>query len=159
MPFLIFSDGCAASIVSSQINGMELLAFNSTYIPDTENLITWRIGNQGFDMNLSGRVPATIVSNLPLLLNQFLLGITRNDISHWAIHPGGKAILDAVRDAMQIDEKLLFHSREVLRKFGNMSSATIMFVLKNILDKESRGQGCAIAFGPGLSIETMRFAI
>lgn len=159
LPFLIFSDGCAASLLSAEASGMELLGFNSSVIPETENLITWRIGEQGFDMNLSGRVPATISTNLPQLLNHILQDATPGDIAHWAIHPGGKAILDAVRDAIKLDESLLFHSREILRQFGNMSSATVMFVLKRMLDEATPGQGCAIAFGPGVSVESMRFAL
>lgn len=171
LPFLIFSDGCAASILSSEASGIELHGFNSTFIPDTENQITWRIGEQGFDMNLSVKVPANIGTHLPPLLDQILAGWQRKDIAHWAIHPGGKAILDAVRDALLIDEQYLLHSREILRQFGNMSSATIMFVLQKMLSEKKLSEkkqqtlvqlqekGIAIAFGPGMSIETMRFAM
>lgn len=169
LPFLIFSDGCAASIVTSNSVGIELLGFSSTFVFDTAELITWRIGQQGFDMHLSGKVPANIVGNLPSLAKQILSGWQLEEITHWAVHPGGKAILDAVRDGLQLGEHYLFQSREVLRQFGNMSSATIMFVLQRILDQtvnsdslesqSERERGIGIAFGPGLTIETMRFAI
>lgn len=159
LPFLIFSDGCAASLVSSRPAGIELQSFTTNLLPDTEDLITWEIGELGFDMNLSGQVPATIAAHLPAHLNKILDGCTHRDITHWAIHPGGRSVLDAVRDGAKLEEHHLTHSRDILRRFGNMSSATIMFVLKNILDEAMPGQGCAIAFGPGLSVESMRFAV
>ena len=159
LPFLIFSDGCAASVLSSQPQGIEMQCFTTNLLPDTEHLITWKIGDLGFDMNLSGQVPASIATHLPTHLNNILAGCTPGDITHWAIHPGGRTVLDAVRDGAKLDEDRLVHSRDILRRFGNMSSATIMFVLKNILDGALPGQGCAIAFGPGLSVESMRFAV
>jgi alpha-pyrone synthase len=158
LSFLIFSDGCAASQVSSQPTGMELQSFSATVIPETEDLITWRIGGMGFDMHLSGQVPLTIAASLPSRIDSMLDGCTRNDIAHWAIHPGGRTVLDAVRDGAQLEEHQLAVSREVLRRFGNMSSATIMFVLQEIMNNSPQpGAGCAMAFGPGLTVETMRF--
>jgi predicted naringenin-chalcone synthase len=159
LPFLIFSDGCAASVLSSHPRGIEMQGFTTNLLPDTEHLITWKIGELGFDMNLSGQVPASIATHLPAHVNKILAGCTPGDITHWAIHPGGRTVLDAVRDGVKLEEHSLAHSRDILRRFGNMSSATIMFVLKNILDEALPGQGCAIAFGPGLSVESMRFAV
>lgn len=159
LSFLIFSDGCAASLLSAEPTGMELQGFNSTVIAQSDELITWRIGELGFDMNLSGQVPATIAENLPAQLDAVLDGCTRSDIAHWAIHPGGRSVLDAVRDAAQLEEGQLSFSREVLRRYGNMSSATVMFVLKDMLAEASPGQGCAMAFGPGLTVESMRFVM
>lgn len=160
LSFLIFSDGCAASLVSSQPTGMELQGFNTTVLPDSEKQITWRVGEMGFDMNLSGQVPATIATQLPSRLNAMLDGYTRHDIAHWAIHPGGRTVLDAVREGAQLNEPQLTGSREVLRRFGNMSSATIMFVLQDIMNNsQSGGAGCAMAFGPGLTVESMRFEV
>lgn len=159
LPFLLFSDGCAASILSAQPQGMELVNFKCRLLPDTEELITWRIGNSGFDMNLSGEVPAVITSQLPLCIDEILDGCTRRDISHWAIHPGGRSILDAVRDGLNLNEEFMTPAREVLRKFGNMSSATVMFVLKEMMSSGKPGEGCAIAFGPGINVEAMRFSL
>lgn len=170
LSFAIFSDGCAASIVSAQPTGIELQSFNATVLPHTENLITWRIGDQGFDMHLSGQVPGAIAKNLPLMIDTLLDGCARNDITHWAIHPGGRTVLDAVKTAAQLEEHQLTASREVLRKFGNMSSATIMFVLEDMLnnskkvvlktrDTKKMEPGLAMAFGPGLTVESMRFAL
>lgn len=160
LSFLIFSDGCAASLVSAEPEGLELQAFNSTVLSDTADLITWRIGDMGFDMHLSGQVPPTIAASLPSKLDNILNGCTRSDVVHWAIHPGGRTVLDAVRDGVQLEEEQLASSREVLRKFGNMSSATIVFVLQDILNNAQRpGPGLAMAFGPGLTVESLRFAV
>ncbi len=159
LPFLIFADGCAATLISSSPNGMEILGFDSTFLPDTRDLITWRIADQGFDMNLSGQVPAEIGTQLPKHIDKILNGCTRRDITHWAIHPGGRSVLDAVRDALQLDEQSMAPARHVLREFGNMSSATVMFVLKEIFNEKRNGEGCAMAFGPGVSVESMRFSL
>ncbi|WP_346798275.1 type III polyketide synthase [Halomonas sp. Bachu 37] len=158
LSFAIFADGCAASIVSAQPIGLEIQGFDSDVMPETDDLITWRVGNQGFDMHLSGKVPGAIAKNLPLVLNTLLDGYARSDIKHWAIHPGGRTVLDAVKAGAELEEHQLSESREVLRKFGNMSSATIMFVLRNMLNNPQKpGPGLAMAFGPGLTIESMRF--
>lgn len=157
LSFLIFADGCAASLVSAQPCGMELQGFRSTVIPETEEEISWRIGELGFDMHLSGQVPSSIAASLPSQLDGLLDGYTHRDIVHWAIHPGGRSVLDAVREGAQLEEEQLQASRSVLRHFGNMSSATIMFVLQEIMASKRSGPGCAMAFGPGLSVESLRF--
>jgi predicted naringenin-chalcone synthase len=82
------------------------------------------------------------------------------DIDHWAVHPGGRTILDAVQAAFKLDPTGLHASREVLRRCGNMSSATVLFVLEAIMATATAGgMGCAIAFGPGLSVESMLFQV
>lgn len=159
LSFAIFADGCAASIVSAQPKGIELHSFDSVVLPQSEDLITWRVGDQGFDMHLSGKVPGAIASNLPLVMKTLLNGCTRRDITHWAIHPGGRTVLDAVKTGAELEEHQLTESREVLRKFGNMSSATVMFVLQSMLNKATPGRGLAMAFGPGLTVESMRFSL
>lgn len=160
LSFAIFSDGCAASLVSASPIGIEIQAFNSDVLPETEALITWHIGNQGFDMHLSGKVPGAIAKNLPLVMDTLLDGATQSDIALWAIHPGGRTVLDAVRAGAGLEERALIESREVLRKFGNMSSATIMFVLQDMLNNPRKsGPGLAMAFGPGLTVESMRFVL
>jgi len=86
------------------------------------------------------------------------------DIRHWGIHPGGRAILDKVEAKLELTEGQLIPSRETLRNYGNMSSATVLFVLKHILDQPADDDGgaggervCAMAFGPGLTVETGLF--
>lgn len=160
LSFAIFSDGCAASIVSAQPAGIELQSFHASILPDTEDLITWRVGDQGFDMHLSGQVPGAIAKNLPLLMDKLLTDCSPQDITYWAIHPGGRTVLDAVKTAAELEEPQLAAAREVLREFGNMSSATVMFVLQKMLHSSTApGSGLALAFGPGLTVESMRFSV
>lgn len=160
LSFLIFADGCAASIVSAKAEGMELVAFNTTVLPDSNNQITWHIGELGFDMHLSGEVPASIASALPANLDSILCGQKKERTDQWAIHPGGRSILDAVRDGAGLDETQMKTSRDILRRYGNMSSPTIMFVLNELMPQSDRGEsGCAMAFGPGLTVESMHFRI
>ena len=81
-------------------------------------------------------------------------------IDLWAVHPGGRSILDAVEQGLELPQDALSASREVLSCFGNMSSATVMFVLEKMMQQAHAGQrGCAMSFGPGLTAETMRFHV
>jgi alpha-pyrone synthase len=155
--FLIFADGCSASIVSSDPCGMELKSFKSCIMPGSAEQITWVVGDIGFDMNLSHRVPATIGAGIPGNLESILDGCSKENITHWAIHPGGRSIIDAVRDAAGLGESAMSVSRDILRRYGNMSSATMMFVLAEMMRSGEAGEGCAMAFGPGLTLESMRF--
>ena len=159
LPFLIFADGCAASIVSAKKIGIELQSFYSTILPNSSEQITWNIGNYGFDMILSSLVSKLISAQLPKFINEILSSKPIENFSNWAIHPGGRSIIEAVGKAINLDPKFLAPSYEILRKFGNMSSAAIMFVLKEMMQKNSVGEGCAIAFGPGVVAETMLFKI
>jgi predicted naringenin-chalcone synthase len=118
----------------------------------------WRVGDSGFDMTLSGLVPLTLARALPDHSEAILDGVAPEDIDLWAVHPGGRSVLDAVEHGMALPQGALAESRSVLRENGNMSSATVMFVLQRMLADARPGQrGCALAFGPGLSAETMRF--
>lgn len=158
LSFLIFADGCAASLISAQPQGLELQSFHSTVMPDSADQITWHIGGLGFDMVLLGRVPRTIAEGLPSNLGSILGGHGPNDIRHWAVHPGGRTILDAVQDSVGLGADTLKPSRDILRRYGNMSSAAIMFVLKEMMQAGgAAGRGCGMAFGPGLTIESMLF--
>ncbi len=158
LSFLIFADGCSASLVSAKPAGIELQEFTSTIMPDSADQITWHIGDLGFDMVLTGKVPSTIVNGLPRSLGSILCGRRPEDIEHWAIHPGGRTILDAVQKGINLPHEMLRQSRDVLRRFGNMSSATVMFVLKDMLAPGIKaGKGCGMAFGPGLTAESMIF--
>ncbi len=160
LSFLVFADGCAASLVTAEPFGLALDRFHAELLPDTAPLITWRIGDAGFDMVLSGQVPGAISAGLarsaPRLLND--AGTERPEL--WAVHPGGRSVLDAVQTALGLTPEALADSRAVLRDFGNMSSATILFVLDRIMRTARRGaSGIAMGFGPGLVAETLRFRI
>lgn len=158
LSFLIFADGCAASLVSAQAVGLKIESFHSAILPASSDQITWRIGQDGFDMLLSGEVPRTVGAQIPHILPAILNGSKQEDVIYWAVHPGGRSILDAVQEHAELPESKLVYSRDILRRFGNMSSATIMFVLQEIMEHaETAGSGCAMGFGPGVTVESMMF--
>jgi predicted naringenin-chalcone synthase len=155
--FLIWGDGCSTFLVSAEPSGLELRSFHSAVIGDSADQLVWRVGQYGFDIVLSSKIAQTLARALPQSINAILDGRRVGDIGLWAVHPGGRAILDAIGQAIDLDAEGLGHSREVLRRFGNMSSATVGFVLKEMLQKNLHGLGCAMAFGPGLTAESMIF--
>jgi predicted naringenin-chalcone synthase len=158
LSFFLFADGCAASLVSAEPQGLALDRFHAVLAPDSQEMITWNIRDSGFDMVLSGQVPAVIHQALSGGLSEILAGGSVDSIDLWAIHPGGRTVLDAVERALQLAPEALAASREVLRQYGNMSSATVMFVLAALMRNARKGaSGCAMAFGPGLVAETMLF--
>ncbi len=162
LSFLLFGDGASAALVTADAHGIALHDFHSSTIPDTQDLITWRIGDQGFDMHLSGKVPARIAGALRSEADRndssgFLRGQDIAGIAHWAVHAGGRTVLDAVQAGLRLHSDALHVSRAVLHDVGNVSSATLMFVLARILAQDVAGPGVAMAFGPGLCAETFRF--
>jgi len=158
LSFLIFADGCAAALVSADPDGLALDGFRTVLVPGTRDLITWAIRDFGFDMVLSGRVPGAIESGLQAQTHDIVDGAPARAIDLWAVHPGGRTVLDAVERALDLDGEALAASRRVLRDYGNMSSATVMFVLDAVMRAGARGaRGCAMSFGPGLSAEIMAF--
>jgi predicted naringenin-chalcone synthase len=158
LSFLVFGDGCAASLISAEPAGLALDRFHAALVPETKPLITWKIRDSGFDMFLSGKVPSAIAHGLGGVTNDILDGAPPSAMDLWAVHPGGRSVLDAVENGMGLSSDALAASRDVLNRFGNMSSATVMFVLESILKSSERGQrGCAMSFGPGLTAETMLF--
>jgi predicted naringenin-chalcone synthase len=164
LSMLLFGDGAAAALVTADPLGIALRDFRAATITDSAGSITWRIANQGFDMHLGGEVPGHISRMLATEIARgaadgLLRGQTPNDYDLWAVHAGGRSILDAVEQGFGLDKSALDWSREVLRRSGNMSSATLMFVLAAMLERadERDGNGFAIAFGPGLAAESFRF--
>jgi predicted naringenin-chalcone synthase len=163
LSFLLFGDGASAALVSAQPRGIALDDFRAVVLPDSQELITWHIGDHGFLMHLSGRVPGRIAQALRADLAQpDAAGILRGEgpaaIAHWAVHAGGRTVLDAVEQGLALDPAALATSRAVLSDYGNMSSATVMFVLQRILQGATDpARGLAMAFGPGMVAETFRF--
>jgi predicted naringenin-chalcone synthase len=156
LSFLVFADGAAASLITARQHGLGLDSFKAVVVPNTKELITWKIRGLGFDMLLSGQVPA----RLGRALHEGELMAERDSTDLWAVHPGGRSILEAVEQGLELPKDALAASRVVLSSFGNMSSATIMFVLQRIMQQAQSGQhGCAMSFGPGLTAETMRFHV
>jgi predicted naringenin-chalcone synthase len=156
--FLLFADGCAASLVTAEANGIALDSFRAVLVPQTRDLMAWHIRDFGFDMVLSAQVPAAIHEALRVSTNEILAATPASAIDLWAVHPGGRSILDAVQSAFDLKPAALSASRNVLRCYGNMSSATVMFVLQSLMSTAARAaRGCAMSFGPGLIAETMLF--
>lgn len=154
LALLLFGDGCSAALVTAEPVGMALGTFRSAILPDSTDLITWTIGDHGFVMHLSGQVPGRIAAALRAgLLDPAEVG----EMALWAVHGGGRTVLDAVQIGLGLPPAALRHSRAVLHDCGNMSSATIMFTLARMLEEGGSGAGMAMAFGPGLIAETFRF--
>jgi alpha-pyrone synthase len=156
LAMLQFGDGAAAALVRANGSGLSLETPFATALPDSADLIRWDIGDQGFAMHLSGNVPSRIADALK---DPGLVETIRGDpaaITHWAVHAGGRSILDAVGHALNLPEERLAASRAVLHDYGNMSSATLMFALSSLMPVEPE-TGVALAFGPGLAAEGFRF--
>jgi predicted naringenin-chalcone synthase len=165
LSFLLFGDGCAAALVTAEATGIALGDFRTAVVPDSQDLITWRIGDDGFHMHLSGKVPGRIAGLLRADLAEgspagLLRGAGTGAVDLWAVHGGGRTVLDAVEIGLGLDPRALAPSRAVLHDYGNMSSATVMFVLARMLAAGGAGQrGMAMAFGPGMVAETFRFRL
>ncbi|GGN05326.1 hypothetical protein GCM10010967_45590 [Dyadobacter beijingensis] len=160
---MLFGDGAAALIVSSQPemhyqHAVKIDGFKSMILHNGYSDMAWQLSETGFIMNLSSYVPDLIRDNIQPMLRS--VGLKADDYRHWAVHPGGKRIVDDFAAALELDKCLLAPTYNVLRNYGNMSSPTVLFVLKEVLEKaksEHLGNRVfAAAFGPGLSIETMQ---
>jgi predicted naringenin-chalcone synthase len=165
----VFADGAAAAVVTARPAPageavLELDAFETVLTPVGEKDMAWTIGDHGFEMVLSRYVPHIIEEHIAGALTPLLAAVPGlseqpyGAIERWAVHPGGRSILDKVQSTLDLSDSQMDPSRETLRTFGNMSSATILFVLRHVLHGQDPGaQGervCAMAFGPGLTVET-----
>jgi predicted naringenin-chalcone synthase len=162
LSLLLFGDGATAALVTADPKGIALGDFRSMILPDSAGLITWTIGDQGFLMHLSGQVPNRIAAALRAQAKAndpagLLHGLQAEDVALWAVHGGGRTVLDAVEIGLGLSANALRQSRTVLHDHGNMSSATIMFVLARVLAEGGAGPGIAMAFGPGMVAETFAF--
>lgn len=159
LAMLQFGDGAAAALVTGRPEGFEIGSPFATTLPESDALIRWAITDHGFAMHLSGEVPARIAAGLadPAFAEAALGGRSPEMIDGWAVHAGGRSILDAVEHALALDPAALADSRGVLADVGNMSSATLMFVLGRLLAGPRIDNGVALAFGPGLAAEGFGF--
>ncbi len=156
----LFADGAAAAVVRGERAGERaLFAIEGTasrIFSDSQDAMAWVVGDHGFEMALSVRTPALLKKGVPGWVDAWLAreGLRRAAIGHWAIHPGGPRVLDELGGALGAEERGLAASRKVLRAHGNMSSATILFVLERARREMEAGERCvAMAFGPGLAGE------
>ncbi|WP_120078264.1 type III polyketide synthase [Aurantiacibacter odishensis] len=150
-----FADGAAAVIVSGEGDGLGLGEGLSLALEESDELITWTIGDSGFVMHLSGEVPGKLAEALDEASVCEAITGDAPPVA-WAVHPGGRSVLDAVERGLSLPPAALAASRSVLDTCGNMSSATVLFVLQK-LAKNKPESGIALAFGPGLAMEGLRF--
>lgn len=158
----IFGDGGSGAIVSNRKStgpSYSINGFASALLEKGKDDMAWSIGDHGFNMVLSNYIPDLLSESLDKFLEPVLkkFSINSSDINLWAIHPGGRAILDKVEKTLGLSSDALQSARTVLNDFGNMSSATILFVLKELMlntEKPASGRTLAMAFGPGLTLET-----
>ncbi len=155
----IFSDGAAAVVGAAVGNGhseaWQVTANGSRIMSDSEDAMTWRVRDHGFEMTLSARVPDLIHDHVRPWLEQWLArnGLSISDVESWAIHPGGPRILDAVGRAAGLERDALAASYEILQRYGNMSSPTVLFLLEKLRRAQAKLPLVALGFGPGLAIE------
>lgn len=158
---ILFGDGAAAVLVTGnkETDGMNMDHFYSSVSIKGKQEMAWEMSSSGFLLTLSGYVPELIEEDFNQFANDAMkgTGLTKEDITHWCIHPGGKKILEAVHNSLEFTNGQLQHCYDVLNDYGNMSSPTVLFVLERIqkaLDKKQRNNIFGAAFGPGLTIET-----
>ncbi len=159
LAMLQFGDGAAAALVTGDAQGFALDAPFATTLADSEALIRWDITDSGFAMHLSGEVPGRIATAIadPAFRDVASGGHPPESVDAWAVHAGGRSILDAVEHALHLTPDALATSRGVLAEMGNMSSATLMVVLERLLAGPPVARGVALAFGPGLAAEGFGF--
>ena len=159
LAMLQFSDGAAAALVTAEPGGFEMRHLFSRNLEESAELIQWKIVDTGFEMTLSGEVPGRIQHALEDegVRRGLFNGWSPGEVDSWAVHAGGRSILDAVERGLELPQGALFASREILSRCGNMSSATLMFVLALLLEQPDVRKGVAIAFGPGLAAEGFHF--
>lgn len=155
LAMLQFGDGAAAAIVDAGGPGLTLDGPFAIQLDDSSDLIRWDIGDTGFAMHLSGEVPGRIAAALADATTRATITGGR-DVDAWAVHAGGRSILDAVEAGLSLAPDALNASRAVLAQNGNMSSATLMFALERIAPQRPEN-GVALAFGPGLAAEGLQF--
>jgi len=159
----VFADGAAAAIVASASRGapgLDLDDFATHLTDEGEHDMAWTVGDSGFEMTLTPEVPRIIGREISGIAADMLGDL--GAIDAWAVHPGGRSILDRVESALDLDAAALAPSREVLRANGNMSSATLLFILRDLLADPARADGdriAALAFGPGLTVEAARLTL
>lgn len=157
---LLFGDGSAAVLISNclqQPNSLSLKGFYSWVENRGKKDMAWELSSNGFLMTLSAYVPQLIEQDILPLVTASLEHheMSQSDITHWCIHPGGKKILDVIEQKLRLQKDDLCFSRKILQAFGNMSSATILFVLKEMMDNVTGSMNLfGISFGPGLTMET-----
>jgi alkylresorcinol/alkylpyrone synthase len=149
----LFADGAAAAVVSCKGSGPEISAWSEHTWPDSLEVMGWDVVDDGLKAVFSRDIPSIVRNDMGAITQDFLAtyGIGTADISGFLCHPGGVKVLDAIEDALGLAQGSLAHSRDVLRRFGNMSAATVMFVMEEARKDRQRGRYLVTAFGPGFT--------
>ncbi len=164
----LFGDGAAAIMVRSKPTNQYNLKLEKFYCdlePSGKKEMTWDIGDFGFEMRLSDRVPDVIESSIDhlttILLSQLRVDV--DDIDFFAIHPGGKKILKVIEERLNIPKEKNEFAHHVLKNYGNMSSPTVLFVLQEIINSLTADDNhktiLSFAFGPGITMESMLLSV
>ncbi|RAI84791.1 type III polyketide synthase [Algoriphagus yeomjeoni] len=152
----LFGDGAAAALVMRSEKGLKIKSYLSQVLRDGEEDMAWGIGDFGFEMRLSKYIPTLLDQGIGQLKEKFEQKFKLSTVDNFAIHPGGKQILQKVQEAFGLEESVNAHAMEVLKQFGNMSSVTILFVLERMMrDEQIQGDILSMGFGPGLTLETL----
>lgn len=156
----LFADGASALVLGEGSPGEALATLGegaTRLVPEGREALRWTFTDHGFQAHVGPDLPVLVEKATPSFLKE-LLGEQVRDVRGWCVHPGGPAILDAVEQTMGLDPSSLEHSREVLRTLGNMSSATIWYVLERALHNLAAGDiGVLLGFGTGLTLEGLVF--
>lgn len=162
----LFSDGIACVLMSGDLSKTKckksvpkIIATTSKFMPDSEDVMGWDVKNNGLHVIFSKSIPAIITNWLGPVVHQFLTknNLTKDDITHFIAHPGGKKVLKAYEESLEFDEEKLNYSREILRENGNMSSPTVLYVLERFMENEPKTDeyGLMAALGPGFCGELL----
>lgn len=153
----LFADGAAAAVVGMGTGHPRLACFDSVLLPDSRDEMAWTVGDHGFEMTLGARVPEILQSRVGAWIGSTLEreGLRIGEVGGWAIHPGGPRVIEAVLGSLGLGEHAGSQSREILRAFGNMSSATLLFILDRLERARVPRPWVGMAFGPGLAGESM----
>jgi alkylresorcinol/alkylpyrone synthase len=157
---ILFGDAAAAAVVSGAGLGLgpEIVATRSTIWPGTTEMLGMRLTDDGFRLTLSAQLPQEVRRHLPASVDRFLAdqGLCRDDIAFWAMHPGGPRVLEAIEASLGLSEAAARPTWEAWEEYGNVSSATVFYVLRTITERYAPAAGSLglmLAFGPGVSCE------
>jgi len=149
----LFGDGAAAAVVRCETDGPAIDGWGEHCWPDSLDIMGWRIEDDGFGVQFSRDIPSLIESDFRPALDGFLgrhdVGV--GNLGAFLIHPGGAKVLDALEQSLELEAGALVHSRAVLRDYGNMSAATVMFVIERALASDFKGRALVSALGPGFT--------
>ncbi len=157
----LFGDGAAAAVVVGENRksaGPRILGSRSVFYPDTEDVMGWNVSASGFGLILSAEVPEMVKRHLRRDVDDFLgvHGLDRSEIASWISHPGGPKVLEAMQETLELSDDALESSWRSLRELGNLSSTSVLMVLKETLEQNSPAAGSyglMLAMGPGFCTE------